>query len=133
MYVYGTFLTAAGLLRPLNRIAFLACALNVGLNMLLIPKYGIKAAAGIAVFTQAMVAVAHYYLTHKKYKIPFPLLFMGKIALIALAQMLVPLLFQSTGSHITVKIGGQFVITIVMLILLKIIDIKNIKQIITRS
>lgn len=133
VYVYGTFLTAAGRLKQLNRIAFIACVLNVVLNIMCIPVYGIRAAALIAVCTQALVAASHYYLTHTEYKVPFALLFYGKMLLIAMAQILIPVLFATIGSHFMVKILLQIVITIVLLILLKIIDLRNIKQIIIRT
>lgn len=56
-YVYATLLTANGSIRPLIYISFVAILINLTANMLITPKYGALAAAGIAVATQLVVSV----------------------------------------------------------------------------
>ncbi|MFC2087424.1 polysaccharide biosynthesis C-terminal domain-containing protein [Bacteroidota bacterium] len=55
-YIFGTLLTANGNLKHLNRMAVLGVFLNVGLNLLLIPKFYALGAAIASLFTQFVTA-----------------------------------------------------------------------------
>lgn len=55
-YVFGTLLTAAGALRWLNGMAAAGALLNIGLNLLLIPRMQAEGAAWAALVTQVLTA-----------------------------------------------------------------------------
>lgn len=57
-YVYGTLLTAAGKMRQLNILAAVTLAINVVLNLLLIPHYGAVGSAWSALAAQVFMAAA---------------------------------------------------------------------------
>ncbi|MFN3940490.1 MAG: polysaccharide biosynthesis C-terminal domain-containing protein, partial [Chitinophagales bacterium] len=59
VYIFGTLLTANGSMRSLNSIAITGVVLNIGLNMLLIPKMQAQGAAIATVATQIFVTAAH--------------------------------------------------------------------------
>jgi O-antigen/teichoic acid export membrane protein len=61
VYIYGTLLTAHGSMRVLNVIALAGIAINVSLNLFLIPQYGAIGAAWATLVTQAVVALWHIY------------------------------------------------------------------------
>ena len=57
-YVFGTLLTANGSLRQLNILASVALALNVGVNLVLIPRHGAVGAAWASLAAQAFMGVS---------------------------------------------------------------------------
>ena len=61
-YIFGTLLTANGSLKILNIVALLGVAMNIGLNLYLIPEYGAYGAAIASLITQAITAVAQIIL-----------------------------------------------------------------------
>jgi len=60
--VNGVLLIAAGAIKRLNIMYFIAVLLNLGLNFLLIPKYGAVGAAFVAATTQWFVTLYQYRL-----------------------------------------------------------------------
>ncbi len=60
--VNGVLLIAAGAIKRLNIMYFVAVLLNLGLNLLLIPKYGAVGAAMVAATTQWFVTLYQYRL-----------------------------------------------------------------------
>ncbi len=69
LYVYGTFLTAAGEMKVLNISAALAVLLNVCCNLLLIPYYGVEGAAVVSLITQTFVCTFQIYYMRKRFKL----------------------------------------------------------------
>ena len=69
MYIYGTFLTAAGEMKLLNITAALGVVLNFTANLLLIPHYGVEAAAIVSVITQSFVCLFQIIYARKKFKL----------------------------------------------------------------
>ena len=57
-YVFGTLLTAAGHLRQLNLFAAITLGLNLGLNLLLIPRLGATGSAWASLAAQTFMAAA---------------------------------------------------------------------------
>ncbi len=58
MYIYSTILTAAGRFRLLGAITMSGLIVNIVINRLLIPPYGVTGAASAALVTQWLVALA---------------------------------------------------------------------------
>lgn len=75
-YIFGTLLTANGSLKQLNLMAFCGMLLNIGLNLLLIPKLFAAGSAYASLVTQLLTAVAQLAIaTHLfKFKINYLLL-----------------------------------------------------------
>lgn len=63
-YVYGTLLTANGSLRQLNLFAAGALAVNVTVNLIVIPRYGAVGSAVASVTTQSVMAIAQIVAAH---------------------------------------------------------------------
>ena len=61
-YIFGTLLTAAGRLRDLNRMAMVGALLNIGLNLVLIPRMQAEGAAWASLVTQWLTALIQVYL-----------------------------------------------------------------------
>ncbi len=76
-YIFGTLLTANGNLKALNIMALAAVFVNVGLNLLLIPKYLALGSAVASLITQLFVTIAQIVLCkhYLNLKLPFIQLF----------------------------------------------------------
>ncbi len=57
-YIFGTFLTANGSMKQLNRIALVGLVINLMLNFFLIPQYGPYGAAIATLITQLFVIIS---------------------------------------------------------------------------
>ncbi|MCB0770991.1 MAG: polysaccharide biosynthesis C-terminal domain-containing protein [Flavobacteriales bacterium] len=71
-YVFGTLLTAGGDLRQLNWMAAGGAVLNIGLNLLLIPRAQAEGAAWASLITQVATAIAQLGLAVLLYKVALP-------------------------------------------------------------
>lgn len=58
VYIFGTWLAAAGKLHALNTITGIAAFCSIVMNLILIPKYGALGAAATAILINASVAIA---------------------------------------------------------------------------
>ena len=83
-YLYGTLLTANHNLRQLNMVAGTTVVINIGLNLLLIPKYQAMGAAISSLVSQAFYGIVQVFLSIRLLKIPA-----NKDILIKLAGFLV--------------------------------------------
>ena len=68
-YIFGSLLTANGNLKKLNIIAFIAMIINVGLNIILIPKYFAVGAAISSLCTQAFIITAEIIISIKVFSL----------------------------------------------------------------
>jgi O-antigen/teichoic acid export membrane protein len=69
-YLYGTLLTANHNLRQLNMVAGTTVVINIGLNLLLIPKYQAMGAAISSLVSQAFYGIVQVFLSIRLLKIP---------------------------------------------------------------
>ncbi|MEM8584044.1 MAG: polysaccharide biosynthesis C-terminal domain-containing protein [Bacteroidota bacterium] len=65
-YVYGSLCTAAGLLKPMNRIFLFGVILNFLGNLWVIPRYGAVGCAAVTTITQTFIAAGLILLTHRQ-------------------------------------------------------------------
>lgn len=65
-YIFGTLLTANGNLKQLNIVAGFSMVLNIGLNLILIPKYKATGAALASLITQTISISIQFLLVRKK-------------------------------------------------------------------
>jgi O-antigen/teichoic acid export membrane protein len=68
-YILGSLLTANGNLKKLNIIAFIAMLLNIGLNIILIPKYLAFGSAIASVCTQLFIITAEIIIAAKVFSL----------------------------------------------------------------
>lgn len=89
--LYGLFLmvvTGMGVTRktaPMAWIGLLGAGLNIGLNLLLIPRYGMEAAAVSTVIAFLVMVVAGWYFSNRVYEIPYD--WRGMLSIIALGAL----------------------------------------------
>ncbi len=66
-YVFGTLLTANGDLKLLNILAGMAVLVNIGLNLLLIPKWQALGSAVASLITQLIVSITQIIVSKKRF------------------------------------------------------------------
>ena len=81
--IYGTLLSSTGHVKFLNKMMLVSIAINIGLNFLLIPKYGAEAAAFTTVISTAFLSVAYLLYIHIRLQIHIPFLILLKLVMIA--------------------------------------------------
>ena len=72
-YVFGTLLTAGGRLRQLNWMAAGGAVLNIGINLVLIPRMQAEGAAWASLITQVLTALVQIMLAGRLYGAGIPL------------------------------------------------------------
>ncbi|MCH8317660.1 MAG: polysaccharide biosynthesis C-terminal domain-containing protein [Bacteroidetes bacterium] len=82
--IYGTLLSSTGHVKFLNKMMMVSIAINIGLNFLLIPKYGAEAAAFTTVISTAFLSVAYLLYIHTHLQIHIPFLTLLKLVMIAI-------------------------------------------------
>lgn len=65
-YIYATLLTANGNIRALIIVSMAAVVLNIGLNLVLLPRYGAWGAALTCCITQCFLSVVNVWLVKKR-------------------------------------------------------------------
>lgn len=73
-YIFGTLLTANGSMRLLNITAIIGIFVNVGINIILIPRYYAVGAATASLFTQSVVAFLQIFIVFKTLKMPLKII-----------------------------------------------------------
>ena len=70
LYIYSTLLTAAGKLKTLHLISFLGIVVNVGLNLVLVPRYAALGAAVSAGITMSVLGICFIAAAHRHIALP---------------------------------------------------------------
>jgi O-antigen/teichoic acid export membrane protein len=71
-YIFGTLLTASGDLKALNWMAACGMVLNIGLNLLLIPRYQALGAAWASLITQGLTALVQMGIAMRRFRFAIP-------------------------------------------------------------
>ena len=69
-YAYGALLSATGYIGRMNKIYAVGIVLNLGGNLLALPRYGAAGAAAVTLITQGFVAVTQAVLAHRWHQLP---------------------------------------------------------------
>ena len=80
-YIYGTLLTANRNLKQLNLLALITVAINITLNLLLIPRFKAVGAAIASLSSQSFYAISQVILSHGVFKIQLSRLFLPRVAI----------------------------------------------------
>lgn len=131
-YVYGTLLTAAGRLHQLNIFALCTLVINVAINLLCIPRWGAVGSAWASLIAQSFMTITQIWAALKIFHLRPSVNYILKIAFFTLSLISCNLLTTSVPAWwIRLVIVG--IISLVMAVLLKLIDIKEIKTILNNQ
>jgi len=123
-YIFGTLLTAKGNLKELNVLAAVGVAINILLNLILIPKYYALGAAIASLFTQSFTAIIQIILVKKIFsfnvnikRITILTLFAAGVFVIAKLSLQVNLLW-------IYKFVGIIVLSLILAFIFRLINLK---------
>jgi len=102
-YVFGTLLTAGGRLRWLNWMAAGGALLNIGLNLLLIPRFQAEGAAWASLVTQGITAAVQLVLASRMYGLKAVNVLVLRASLYALGLVLMLLPLQQLDAGLGVR------------------------------
>lgn len=122
-YVFGTLLTANGNLKQLNIMAASGMLLNIGLNLILIPRFLATGSAYASLITQFATASIQVIIAYRIFKLKPNYRLIAKLLLYAIGVTTI----AWVSSSLPGKWGPHFIALIVLsLIWMAILNIKNI-------
>ncbi len=125
-FIYTTLLTANDSLRKMNRILLAAIAVNVALNLLLIPQFKAVGAGMSAFFTQGFVMAGMMVLAKKELNLPFePRQFYKIAAFVVLVCCANWALLQIPGMGWLLKFAAALTIGLFLAFALRMINLKS--------
>lgn len=123
-YIFGTLLTAGGYLRQLNIFAACSLAANIAVNIMLIPRLGAVGSAWAGLSAQSLMAAAQIVAAMRIYRMKLSWQYTIKIALFTLSVVACSLCAPRLDWRLALICCGA--IAIVMALILRLIDIKEI-------
>jgi len=127
--IFGTYLTALGEMKTLNTIAFIGLIVNVGVNLYLIPRWGVWGAAVSTLMAQSVVAVSQLYIVAKRLKLNWQFADAGVFMLFVAVCFSIGWLGILYNIHILLQMG----VLIACLLLFKVINIRLFSSILFAS
>lgn len=124
--IFGTLLTADGDLRILNIFSFIAIIINVGLNFLLIPKYGAEGAGFTAFCTQCFIAGIQFIYCSKRFCFKFTAKAISKYGLFICAIVGIFLLTEFLHLGLLAYVI-ELLVGAIALFIFKMIDVKELR------
>lgn len=128
-YIFGTLLTANGSIRQLNWMALVGMGINVGLNLLLIPKMQALGSAWASLATQLFTALAQTILAVVILKLTINYRILGKLILFIGFVFLAGYASRQINSWF-VGYGIMIIASTLFAFLIRLINLKALIQII---
>ena len=131
--VYGTVMTATGQVVPFCFIILGAVALNIVLNLLLIPAWGAKGCCIAALISQGLCGITTMVYVQKRAQINIHLRSLLMYTFIAAILCIVYFYGSDIVSNKWLLIAGAGFITLVLAIIFKLADIRKWKYILNQN
>ena len=120
-YIFGSLLTANGNLRQLNILAGITVFLNIGLNLLLIPRFKAEGAAYTSIFSQGFYAVSQVFIARNMFKLNTDFSTIIKLTALSVSLILTGILLRFFHSPWIVGFLALSFLSLIFSWLLKII------------
>ena len=127
IYIFGGFITAAAKLKVIALFALGTIIVNLILNYTLIPSYGAAGAAFATLISQSIMAVAEITYVLKNWNTNFEFKTLAKAIVYLLANLIVIKVLLLLSLPLLYNIVLFAVITIILSLVLRLIDIKKLK------
>lgn len=124
-HVFGTLLTANNSLKLLNRMAIVGIALNIGLNLILIPKMEAEGAAIATLITQSVTAIVQLLLAMRVFKLSIHWPIILRLTLLILVFTFIALTLNHQVGEIW-SLLTTFLTGVLLLFLLQLLNIKDL-------
>lgn len=132
-YIFGTLLTANGSLRHLNLLSLFGVLFNIGLNLILIPKYRVLGAAIASLSTQILIATLQAFLSYRTFRFKIvPLRFLSYLIFITVGIFITLAIHRFVGNWI-IGFILSITATVLMSIFVGAVKIREIIKLFTES
>ncbi|MDI1234103.1 MAG: polysaccharide biosynthesis C-terminal domain-containing protein [bacterium] len=128
IYTFGTLLTAKGDIKAMNIFAVIALTVNIGLNIILIPRFQSYGASFSSLITQTIFAGLCTFRCFYIFKFKFHLKTMGQFVMLIVSLFGVFFLVKGL-TNIWITLGLFGIGTLLLVLALRIFDIKNLLKI----
>ena len=128
-YIFGTLLTANGSLKQLNIMAGIGVAINLSLNLILIPILNAKGAAISSLITQVFTAIAQLFIARYFFKLKFKLKLILAIFVFVIVYVPTVYLLHRYLDNWVIAILVSIIIGVILGFALKLINLKTIYHI----
>lgn len=125
-YVFGTLLTANGSLKELNIIAGSGMALNLALNLILIPKYYALGSAYASVITQFLIVFFQIIVVTRKFHLKADFSFLSRMVLYILLVIIVGWFASTLDYGWYFGFAGTAIVSVVLAAALKLLHVKGL-------
>lgn len=132
-YIYGTLLTSNGSLKYLNIVASLGMVLNIGINLILIPKLFAVGAAYSSLIAQTITALIQAIIAIRIFKIKFDAIYVVRIILFVLSLILSAYLLKEITSWWVYNILITSVVMVVLSFVFKVFRVKDVTSLLKAS
>lgn len=132
-YIFGTYLTAKGEIKLLNRFALIATFSTIILNIIFIPKYGATASCLITIFTFGIVSLLQtiYSLKSLSIKISLMKLLSFIIWLLIVISLNIVLKSYINNWLLAILIGSS--LSVLILFIVRLISLKQVLMIVNNK
>ncbi len=131
-YVFGTLLTANGSLKQLNLFAATSLLLNIGVNLLCIPRWGAVGAAVASLVAQSFIGIAQMILAGRLFRLHPSTGYLLRLVLFvvvvtgsALLLSVVLPTMETAWLRLAIAVAALAVIAISIAVALRLIDVKE--------
>ncbi len=129
-YIFGTLLTANGSLKMLNIMAFFGMLINIGLNLILIPRYQALGAAVSSLITQSFTALAQVIIAFFIFGFNFRVKRLLLMLLFIAATIFIGIISGDLPYNWMVNMGIMIIFSTITAFSIGLIKIRNIYKII---
>ncbi len=129
-YIFGTLLTANGSLKELNILAVISLALNITLNLILIPEYKALGAATASLATLLFMAVAQVFIARKKFNFTIKPQILIKLFLFVVLVTITAFLADKYIEHRILGFSSVMLSAVVLAFAMQLINIKFLYKIV---
>lgn len=129
-YIFGTLLTANGSLKALNIMAFFGMAINIGLNLIIIPKYLALGAAVSSLVTQSFTALAQVIIAFIIFDFTFKYKMFFSIVAFIIGVIVFGVITSDLPYNWMICMAIMVVLSFIMAFSIGLIKIRNIYKII---
>jgi len=122
-YIFGTLLTSNGNLKYLNIMAACGMVLNIILNFVLIPRYGVIGAAISSMITQLATGLSQYLIAFRMFKFNFNLKFTIATSIFVVASLVATYFSTYLNVSWIIVICGVLLLCVLLAVILRVLDI----------
>lgn len=132
-YIFGTYLTAKGEIRLLNKIAFLATVINIVLNAIFIPMYGAAASCLITIITFGLVSLLQTYFSIKSLEIKLNNIKIISFIIWLSLSIVINITLKSYMSNWLLTLFLGSISSVLILFLVRLISVKQVLMVINNK